>query len=200
MLMVRIRFGLLLIIMSLLCGLAQANHVKCKCPNIDARATGSTSCSASESSGICTISFNEFDDRLELTARDLLSRVGNWKEVAYSEFPANDQVNSPQSFTRKNARLLSSKDPASLIDQIMIYSLVALVDSGKMDDQAERIADVHALLRRNASVISAAFVSDGQRIEDQGVIVQMGCFEFKRDNFWAMYKASWSVAISNEQC
>lgn len=181
-------------------GLSHANHVKCKCPNIDARATGSTSCSASESSGICTISFNEFDTRLELTARELLLQIGQWKNVAYSEFPANGQTNSPTSFTLANATSLGSKNWNSLIDQIMIYSLVALIDSGEVDDQTKQIAEIHDLLRKNARVIGKTFVTEGQRIEDKGVTVQFGCFEFRRDNIWAMYKASWSDSISNEQC
>ena len=172
---------------------AQANHVKCKCPNIDARGTGDSSCSASESSGRCTIAFNEFDTVLERTAKDALQKTVRWREIQFTELP------SSREFSRKNATSLS-QNPELLIDQIIVYSLVSLAERGIVLEQDNHIKAAHDLMNNYARQISDVFVNGGGKIQDKGLTVTLGCFAFRTSDFWIMYKTAWSESIANNQC
>ena len=171
----------------------QPNHVKCKCPNIDAQGTGDSSCSASESSGRCTIAFNEFDTALERTAKNVLQKTVRWREIQFTELPSSSE------FSRRNAIGLS-QNPESLVDQILIYSLVSLTERGIALEQDEHIKAAHDLLNKNAQQISNVFVKGGGKIQDEGVTVTLGCLAFRTADFWIMYKTAWSASIASDQC
>ncbi len=195
------RYRLLLgLMMTLIVTHASGNHVKCQCPNIRAMATGSSSCSASESNGQCIVSFNEFDLELELAARDLLQRYGQWSTVSFIEFAASDSATGAASFSRSAARTLYRRNPIRVMDQIMIYALVAQTqgDASRMD--ARKAAQVHAVLRGRARQLGRIFVEGGRRYDNNGVVVALGCFEFRRPELWGMYKSSWSNSLNNNQC
>lgn len=194
-----VRFTILIFLLHLILVPANANHVKCKCPNIDARGSGDSSCSASETNGVCSIAFNEFDIELELAAKDSVQKYVHWRKIAHKEFPLTSKTTNGQTFTRENAIDLSN-NPDSLIDQILIYSLVSLAEQGITQDQRDHISSAHRSLQKNADAISKIFVSGDSAGEGDGVTVKLGCFEFRTDGFWIMYKASWSKSISNERC
>lgn len=171
----------------------QANHVKCKCPGVDARGTGESSCSASETNGQCTIAFNEFDPALENAALDALQKAVKWKNIQV------DPVAQSQFFTRKMAVRLS-RDPEQMMEQILVFSLVSLTERGSIGRYGDQIKDVHRLLNHNASQISKSFVSGRQHIRSPNLSVTLGCLAFRTKDFWIMYKAVWSESIEREQC
>ena len=55
----------------LLAGVASAGTVQCTCPNINAKGTGDTSCSATETGSECTIDFNTFNPADEEAAAEI---------------------------------------------------------------------------------------------------------------------------------
>ena len=194
---VKIVFAICLILMLMP---AQANHVKCSCPNVNARATGSTSCSASESNGQCTVAFNEFDKNLELSASALLQRYSQNSNIQFSSFPA--VVGSPEQrgFTQRNAIWLSRQSRYAIVDQIMVYAMVTLVQSGNYKNARNKISVVHQSLRRNTNQISQIFTAGGQIFQNDIIQVKHGCFAFVGAGLWGMYKASWSPSIGRERC
>ena len=194
-----IKLAALIFLLTMLAMPGHANHVKCKCPNIDARGTGDTSCSASETSGVCSIAFNSFDTELELAAKDSLQNHVRWRKIGYREYSPSGQGDVENSFTRENAIRLS-KDTDLFIDQILIYSLVSLAERGIVQDQKVGISAAHRLLQKNADAISKIFVFGERTAKGNGLTVKLGCFEFRTDDFWIMYKASWSESVSNERC
>ena len=58
-----------------------AGSVQCNCPEVDAKGTGDTSCSATESGSQCTIDFNTFNFDDERSAFELLSSVSEGNAI-----------------------------------------------------------------------------------------------------------------------
>lgn len=189
-----------IILLSLACGMASANHVRCTCPNISAQATGSTSCSASESNGKCTVAFNEFDQNLEAAAKRLLEIYTQRPDIRFNRFPAIVGSSEQRGMTQPNAQWLSKQGKNAVVDQIMIYALVTLIQSGNYEGKQWEVAAVHKTLRDHASRISKIFVAGGTPYWDNKVRVKHGCLSFKIGNMWGMYKSSWSSSVENQRC
>ena len=171
----------------------QASHVKCKCPQVDARGTGDSSCSASETGGRCSIAFNEFDPAYEAAAIDVLKELISWKDIQLKPTGLNE------TFTQQKAiRLI--RNPEQLMDQILVYSLVSLAERGDVKNYGDQIVEAHKLMSKHAAQISNSFVSGRQKINDSGLSVTHGCLAYRTGEFWIMYKAIWSESIEREQC
>src|SRR5437763_632892 len=100
-------------------------EVRCSCPRISATGVGSTSCSASESDGRCTIDFNVFGER-ERPAAELLRRFR--PGAFYLPDPSADSA---------SALVEASQGPGSrLTDAVLVYMLVALAEGGGQSQEA----------------------------------------------------------------
>lgn len=177
---------------------AHTGSVQCECPSVDADGTGNSSCSASESGGHCTVDFNVFDPDIEVEAAQLLSRtsrVYGGPDILFQRF---DFRGAFRGFDPRAARMLSEQGQYALIDQILVYALVAAVQNRGSRDQ-ESVGEIHEILRREAGQVTKAFLGSGV-FERNGIRVTEGCLEFRSDDLWAMYKAYWSAAAPSPQC
>ncbi|MFT5894767.1 MAG: hypothetical protein ACI8VW_001639 [bacterium] len=82
----------------------------------------------------------------------------------------------------------------------MLVALLSLEERGILQKQKERTSTAHRLLQKTAEAISKLFFISEAVGEGDGFTVKFGCFEFRTNGFWVMYKAYWSNPISNEQC
>lgn len=178
---------------------ASANHVRCTCPSVSARATGSSSCSTSEVSGLCTVAFNEFDNELEDAALSLLKKAAEPSlSVQFHRYPPIQR--DGRGFSLAESQSLFRQSPAALVDQLVVYALVSLVDMGKAEEQLDSIRQLHRLLRQNAGSVGQAFAFGAGPIRSREVIIKHGCISFTLDTLWSMYKSEWSGSVSAAQC
>ena len=176
-----------------------AGRVNCECPSISAKGTGNSSCSATENSGECTIDYNQFDLNIVEKAKSFVSQY------------------TPRPFEYKHirqSRQLFKLSPEKLVDQLLIYMMVAVVQSRKaiIDTKKLRISfqsfekDLRVSFqsmrtKKNAKKIHQAFHDESESYKNEGVYVTNGCIEITiRGKFWAMYKNDLSKVASQPQC
>ena len=187
----------LAIFISLLAHTAFSGTVRCECPEVNAKGTGDSSCTATETGGECTIDFNTFNLADEEQAFTLLKEVTSVKGVVWTRF------NQYPGLTFQRAQGLEDRE---LVDLLMVYVLVSGVQ-GRTGLGHMPIGDIHSALSENRGRVVQAFVGeDIKLIHGAGphpqILVSNGCIEVGGpwEQYWAMFKAYWSSAASEPRC
>jgi hypothetical protein len=209
----RIGFVVLLCV-TLLSTSAVAND--CACPTVQANGKGSTSCSASESNGRCTIDYNLFSPAAEQLAGQLLT-AGGLPQI---------RIPSPGINTIQNLLELSQRGGPPLVDAVLVYLMVATADriidgtGGNATDSAVR--DIVVIVTPFRDRIETAFNGENMTqwlgtpneqipanpaqfglftsLADNRLILAPGCIEVRSGNLWVMFKASWSAMRLKPRC
>ena len=122
--------------------------------------------------------------------------------IRYRRF---DRREFPGGFNREQARFLADRDPATLVDQLMIYVLVSGVQTDLSLDKAS-LAFLHERLRQNSGSIREAFVLGRNTEIDDGLrgkaLITRGCIEVsvEKNSYWGMFKAFWAENRGSPQC
>ena len=185
----------LALFMVLLTHASIAGTVQCECPSVDAKATGDSSCSATETGGECTIDFNTFDPGDEEKAFTLLKGESPIRDVEWTLFDRYPGL-TPELATRLNNR--------QLVDLLMVYVLVSGVQ-GRSGLDGVPIGAIHSALNKEAGDVVGAFGGDSianVRDLNMEILVSNGCVEVKAPGvrYWAMFKAYWSNAAAEPRC
>ena len=171
-----------------------AGTVQCQCPNIKAKGTGDTSCSATESGSNCTIDFNYFNPADEAAAYNALNQ-GNQDDLSWVGVDA-----PPLNFARSQ-----NLDHITLVNTILIYTLISGVqheDSIPIED----IFSIHSELINNSETVFGAFNNTGSSSDfstsEMNAFILHGCIELvsRNSNYWGMFKTNWSENAPAKQC
>jgi len=177
-------------------GLSFAGRVNCECPSISAKGTGNTSCSATENIDECTIDYNQFDPIIIEEAKSFVSQY-TLRSIKYKHIRQSQQ--------------LFKLSPDNLVDQLLIYMMVAFVQSRKPIIVTKQLSEQLSVsfqsmqTKKNANKIHQAFHDESRRhknsYKNKGVYVTNGCIELRIGNkFWVMYKNDLSKVASHPQC
>jgi hypothetical protein len=189
---------------------AYGADIQCSCPNIAADGVGNSSCSASELDSRCTVDFNFFSERVEQEAADFLEKnMGNF--VFYSRI--GPETGSLRGLDEGGARELGARSGGQeLIDQIMIYSLVASLQNSSFYEQInpELFRRVYQIVRERTGAVASTFSGNGAPIiierADIRLIVVNGCIEYQFNDVqfdgiqWFMFKTFWSSVAQAPRC
>lgn len=187
----------------------------CACPTVHANGKGNTSCSTSESAGLCTIDYNLFSPAAEQRAAQMLTEAG----------ARALHIPSPGIGTLQNLLLLSDRGGDELVDAVLIYLTVATADrtlDGTGGVSPDGIQGIVRTVTPHRDQIEAAFNGQNlrrwletptenlptnpaqsglvQSFEDNQLVLAPGCIEVRRAGLWAMFKASWSPMRIKPRC
>jgi hypothetical protein len=195
---------LLFCIWSFSLGQALAGEVQCNCPTINAQGTGNSDCSASESSGVCTIDFNTFADADENLAIGLVSSAlssGGFRQEKISFMKLGYQTDFIYGLDKEAAKTLKNKIKNGLTDQLIVYAMVSVVQNETAQFDMKQLGAVFKKLREHPEEVSNAYIGNSGRFDSEGVLVTEGCIEIKAgDQLWAMFKSRYSPSIKSSQC
>jgi hypothetical protein len=179
---------------------AIAGSVQCKCITVKARGTGNSSCSASESGEECMIDYNTFDESVENKAHGLVKEILGDDSVFFEKIGRGTEC--VDGLDPKTAMRLSEK-PSNLVDQILVYSMVSVVQNEAAIKMIYRLNSRALIktLRDSARKAAKAFIGNGGEYRESGVLITQGCIEIRYEpNLWAMYKSKYSKAAGKPQC
>jgi hypothetical protein len=178
---------------------ANAGSVQCECPSIDAKGTGNSDCSASESGGVCTIDFNTFGEAVEKKAFKLVSDILGNQKIFYTRM--GNGTDYPEGLDPSAAKRLMDQNPHILVDLLAVYTMVSVVQNDSAEIDKSRLRQIFETLRKDASDVSKAFIGQPSNFRSQEVLVTPGCIEIRDgSNLWAMYKSRFSPVAKSPQC
>ena len=182
--------------------------VQCSCPTVSAEGEGETSCSAAESSGLCTIDFNLFGEEREGRAASFLSEH------------AGIDVERPNPFSTTEDGLRFAEENGTLPGVVLLYLVVAASSQAERTENfrlLDRFEEIRNEIFEVPSEIEKAFdVSQLERwrtvpdkelspdslrvIERPNMILSPGCVEVSIGEVWVMFKTWWSPARITKRC
>ena len=182
-------------VLLLYCSEVLGGTVQCECPSIDAKGTGNSDCSASESGGKCIIDFNTFDEAVERRAQELVSETLQQRiEFRHLGF----RTEFPRGLDQQAAQFLRSQN--ALTDQLLVYLMVATVQASGMEVDEWELRQAFESARRHSDDVSEAFMGGWNSHQEDGVFVIHGCIELRVSRLWAMYKSKFSPSAASPRC
>ena len=195
------RIAVIVIATAILSNPAFGGSVQCECPSVDAKGTGDTSCSATESGSECTVDFNTFNPKDEQAAFDALSQSSQNQ----TNFVSLEGIAGTRFLTPQSATILASKDNNTLIDLLLIYVLVSAVQTDGIIIPND-FEDLQSAMHFQSSNVVSAFLDGSGGTTFSGgsltALVRHGCVEVtdNSSDYWGMYKAFWSEFAEAPQC